>query len=191
MDQSANDSDSNSDSRSFCEGENDNNGTNTTEGIVGQATDSLPTEISRYNATIDPSPLTLPSESTQSERLTQIISVSAKRVEYNVTEAGVTVSVPVTTMVQRSHQSNMTYQDGYDSDYSDGVIGPFYDVVADQLADDDEQFDDVEHEGVGEVVEPSNKPVQETEATQRTYPPNFIPRETLQTFTNARIQEEL
>jgi len=71
------------------------------------------------------------------------------------------------------------------------VIGPFYDAVADQLADDDEQFDDVEHEGAGEVVEPSNEPVQETEATQCTYPPNFIPRETLQTFTNARIQEEL
>jgi hypothetical protein len=109
MDQSANVSDSNSDSRSFREGENNNNGTNTTEGIVGQATDNLPTEISRCNTTIDPSPLTLPSESTQSESLTQIISVSARRVEYDVTEVGVTVSVPVTTMVPRSHQSNMTY----------------------------------------------------------------------------------
>jgi hypothetical protein len=113
-------------------------------------------------------------------------------VECEVTEAGVSISVPVTTGVPTCHQSNLTYQDGYDSDFSDGVIGPFFDAVMDQLADNDKQFDDVGCQGVSEVVEPSSQPAQETEVThQHTYPPVFIPRETLQTFTNARIQEDL
>ena len=99
--------------------------------------------------------------------------------------------MPITTGVPTSHQSNLTYQDGYDSDYSDGVIGPFFDAVDDQLADDDKQFDEVEHQGVSAGIEPSNHPAPETEVAQCTYPPDFIPRETLQTFTNARIQEEL
>jgi hypothetical protein len=50
----------------------------------------------------------------------------------------------------------------------------------------------VEHQGVvSSVIEPSNQPALETEVTQHTKPPNFIPRETLQTFKNARIQDEL
>jgi hypothetical protein len=113
-------------------------------------------------------------------------------VEYEITEAGVAVSVPVILGVPTSHQSNLTYQDGYNSDYSDCVIGPFFDAVDDQLVDDNKQFDEVEHQGVvSSVIEPSNQPALETEITQCTYPPDFVPRETLQTFTNARIQEEL
>jgi hypothetical protein len=119
------------------------------------------------------------------------MNFSAMKVEYEVTETGVAVSLPVTTWIPTSHQSNLTYQDGYDSDYSDGVIGPFFDAVDDHLADDDEQCDDVEHQGVSAVIEPSNQPSPEAEVTQCTYPAEFIPRETLQTFTISRIQEEL
>jgi len=71
------------------------------------------------------------------------MNLTARKVEYEVTEAGVPVSMPVTAGVPTSHQSNLTYQDGFDSDYSDGVIGPSFDAVMDQLADNDKQFDDV------------------------------------------------
>jgi hypothetical protein len=57
----------------------------------------------------------LPSESTQGERSTEI-NLSARKVEYEITEAGVAVSVPVTTGVPTSHKKKFTYQDGYDSD---------------------------------------------------------------------------
>jgi hypothetical protein len=52
---------------------------------------------------------------------------------------------------------------------------PVFNAVDDQLADDDEQSDEVEHQGVSAVIEPSNQPAPETEVTQCTYPPEFIP----------------
>ncbi len=119
------------------------------------------------------------------------MNVSARRVEYDVTEADVAVSVPATAEVPPSHQRNLTYQDGYDSDYSDLVVGPFFDAADGQFADDNEQFDEGEHQGVSAVIESSNHPAPETEVAQHTYPFDFIPRETLKTFTNAGIQEEL
>ncbi len=103
------------------------------------------------------------------------MNVSARRVEYEVTKAGIAVSVPATTGVPLSHQSNLTYQDGYNSDYSYGVIGPLFDAVDDLLADDDEQFDEVEHQGVSAGIKTRNHPAPETEVAQRTYPPDFIP----------------
>lgn len=53
--------------------------------------------------------------------------------------------------IPQYQQSQLTYQDGYDSDYSDGMIGPFFDAVDDQVADDDEIFDEAEHQGVSNI----------------------------------------
>jgi hypothetical protein len=155
MDPSATDSDNESMRGSFDEGANDPHETDATEDISGHASDLPPMEISRSHTTSDPSTLTVSSESTQGERATEM-KLSARRVEYKNTEADVAVSVPVTTGVPATHQRNLTYQDGYDSEYSDGVI-----------------------ELVSAVIEPTNQPALETEVTQCTYPPDFIPRETL------------
>jgi hypothetical protein len=124
MDPSATDSNNESMRGSVDEGTIDPHDTEGTEAISDHASDLPPTEISHSLTTSDPSPLTLPSESSQRERTTEI-NVSARRVEYEVTKAGVAVSLSATTGVPTSHQSNLTYHDVYDSDYSDGVIGPF------------------------------------------------------------------
>jgi hypothetical protein len=47
------------------------------------------------------------------------------RVAYETTGTGVVVSIPITTQLPQYQQSQLTYQDGYNSDYSNGMIGPF------------------------------------------------------------------
>jgi hypothetical protein len=125
MDQSANDSDNESMRESFNEGSNDPHETDATEGISGHVSDLPHTEVSHSHTTSDPSPLTLPSESSQSERAVEM-NLSPRRVDNEVTKTVVAVSVPVKTGVPASYQSNLTYQDSYDSDYSDGVTGPCF-----------------------------------------------------------------
>ncbi len=118
------------------------------------------------------------------------------RVAYETTGTGVVVSIPIATQLPQYQQSQLTYQDGYDSDYSDGMIGPFFDAVDDQVADDDEIFDEAEHQGVSnispsDIIENENLHPAVVEVTQNTYPPHYIPPEILRIFTNAKIQEEL
>lgn len=104
------------------------------------------------------------------------------RVAYETTGTGVVVSIPITTQLPQYQQSQLTYQDGYDSDYSNSMIGPFFDAVDDQVADDDEIFDEAEHQGVSnispsDIIENENLHPAVVEVTQNTYPPHYIPPE--------------
>ena len=80
----------------------------------------------------NPSPLTLPSTATQkksgnsesNERNDRMMSVG--RVNFDINEAGVALSVPVSTEIPNGNDNYLTYHDGYDSN---GECGPFFDAV--------------------------------------------------------------
>jgi hypothetical protein len=126
---------------------------------------------------IDPSPLTLPTTNLNSQ------NISIRRVEYDVTDAGVVLSMPVTTQIPNlGNSNNGTYHEGYDSD---GELGPFFDAVANQKDDDDEDYD--EHETLHAAgAEVSNEGIQEE--MMETVPTN-LPE--FQAMTVAQLKEEL
>ena len=127
----------------------------------------------------DPSPLTMPSNNAQSEAFQR--NVSARRVEYEVSDTGVVLSVPISSQLPYSNNNNeQTYQDGYDSD---GEIGPFFDAVAFQLDDEDEVFDEEEHAPAPETTNENQQ--QETEVPPAASIPNF------HLMTVAQLKEEL
>lgn len=65
------------------------------------------------------------------------------RVEYDITDTGIMLSVPVTSEIPYAKNNNSnTYQEGYDSD---GDVGPFFDAIVNQKDDEDEEFDEDEH----------------------------------------------
>jgi hypothetical protein len=127
----------------------------------------------------DPSPLTTSATTADSGAFQR--SVSARRVEYDVTDDGVALSVPVTSQMPYSNNNTSTYEDGYDSD---GQLGPFYDAVAHQKDDDDEEFDEEEQIPLHEV---SDESVQQE-------PPEIVPEVNLPNFqlmTVAQLKDEL
>jgi len=86
--------------------------------------------------------------------------VSSHQVEYVMNAEGVALSVPVTTQICMSLNSNqLTYHDGYDSD---GEVSPFYDAIANEPDSEDEVYDE-EEDG-----EPAVKAIQEDEGTTDT-----------------------
>ncbi len=100
--------------------------------------------ILRINVAIanDTSPLTMPTTASDAVWFQQ--SFSARRVEYDVTEDGVVLSVTIASQLLYSNNSNnQTYQEGYDSD---AEIGPFLDAVRQQRSNNDEIFNNVEYE---------------------------------------------
>jgi hypothetical protein len=127
----------------------------------------------------DPSPLTTSATTADSETFQR--SVSARRVEYDVTDDGVVISVPVTSDIPYSNNNNGTYEDGYDSN---GQLGPFYDAVCNEKDDDDEEFIEEEQRPLNEV---SNDSVQQEshEIAPEANLPNF------QLMTVAQLKDEL
>ncbi len=89
---------------------------------------SAPPPISRIMVADpkDPSPLTVPTTASNVVHFQEIVSL--RRVEYGVTDSRIALSVPITSKIPYSNNTNnQTYQEGYDSD---GETGPFLDVVA-------------------------------------------------------------
>jgi hypothetical protein len=128
----------------------------------------------------DPSPLTIPPTSVESQAFRQ--RLSAMRVEYDVTDTGIMLSVPVTSEIPYAKNNNCnTYQEGYDSD---GEVGPFFDAIANQKDDDDEEFDEDEHTPVLEEAS-SNNQQQENEVTP------VVNSTDLQKMTAAQLKDEL
>jgi hypothetical protein len=78
--------------------------------------------------------LSLPSTSVIDRTAQQ---VSARTVEYDATDTGVMLSIPVTSKIPHAVNNNGTYHDGYDSD---GEIGPLFDAVAAQADGNDKGF---------------------------------------------------
>ena len=106
--------------------------------------------------------------------------VSSRQVEYDMNAEGVALSVPVTTQMRMSLNSNqLTYHDGYDSD---GEVGPFYDAVANELDSKDEMYDEEEH------GEPVVEAIQEDESTPDT---PSLTEEDINKMTVAQLKEEL
>jgi hypothetical protein len=127
----------------------------------------------------DPSPLTTSATTADSETFQR--SVSARRVEYDVTDDGVVISVPVTSDIPNSNNNNGTYEDGYDSD---GQLGPFYDAVLNEKDDDDEEFIEEEQRPLNEVSDDSVQQEPHEIAPEANLP-NF------QLMTVAQLKDEL
>jgi hypothetical protein len=127
----------------------------------------------------DPSPLTTSATTANSGAFQQ--SVSARRVEYDVMDDGVVLSMPVTSQIPYANNRGSTSEDGYDSD---GQLGPFYDAVAHEKDDDAEDFDEEEQEPLQEV---SNESVEQQPPLIATVAdlPNF------QLMTVAQLKDEL
>ena len=128
---------------------------------------------------VDPSPLTA-SENTNKQAVFQGV-VSARRVEYDVTEDGVVLSIPVTSEIPYSKNNNGTHDDGYDSD---GLVGPFFDAVLNQNDDDDEMYDEEEQTPFEDVSDEGVQP-EHTELAPEANSPNF------QLMTVAQLKDEL
>jgi hypothetical protein len=94
-----------------------------------------------YDDTIGPSPLT--SQTSSTREIPKEPMESVRRVEFQQTEGGVFISVPVETTATMGGIKNLneeTHRLGYDSD---GELGPFFDAVANENwysdSDDDEE----------------------------------------------------
>ena len=126
----------------------------------------------------EPSPLTLSSSVQRQERNEQM--VSSRQVEYDMNAEGVALSMPVTAQMHTSSNSNqLTYYDGYDSD---GKVGPFYDVVVNELDSEDEMCNEEEH------GEPDVKAIKEDEGAPDT---QTLTEEDIKKMTVAQLKEEL
>jgi len=99
----------------------------------------------------NPSPLTLPSNCrheknnddskicSQNEGNNKVL-VSVHCINFDITDAGVALSVPGSTTQQPASKNNEnTYRDGYDSN---NELGPFFDAVAEEKNDSEEMDDE-------------------------------------------------
>lgn len=125
----------------------------------------------------DPLPLTV--SGTTAENGTLQKSVSARRAEYDVADNGVVLSMPIMSQTLYSNNNTSTYEEDYDSD---GQLGPFYDVVQNELDDDNDVFEEEEQIRSNEV---NDELLQQNPQLEQENLPNY------QLMTVARLKNKL